>query len=348
MKTVILLLTILTFGFSANARSLIDRIDKGINDRTDILAVYEGGQLVYEEYRNGYQPKQKHKLWSMSKSLMGLMLGKTVADKRMQLTDSICDHVSVSELSSTSQCNITVEDILFWQSGTAWDETYLGIDGSKSNVLNGLYGEGIKDFSKYYFSLPYLPKIPNGWNYSTGDTHILGYLLKKVYSPMEYEAMPWTLLFDPLGIEDATFERDYEGTYLGGSYIYLSHGDLNKVAQYVLEELKQPKTLPKDWLPNALTAKSTSLFNLDMIKDGVAPGVPGGHWWLNKPTNKIIQAVPWPSAPEDTFAAFGVFGQMMFIIPSMDLVIIRYAQDIRGGFDKDRMLEIIFDHLEEN
>ena len=350
MKICLSFLMMVLFSISSYAFpfTLVDKIDQTIKgDRTDVLAIYRNNKLVFEEYRNGYEKGQKHKLWSMSKSLVSLMLAKTVGQEKMKLSDSICDHIAVTELSSTNQCEITLEKILFWQSGVAWDETYLGLDASQSNVLNGLYGTGIQDFSKYYFGLDYSAQINNGWNYSTGDTHIMTYLLKKAYTPMEYAAMPWTLLFDPLGIENVTFERDKSGTYLGGSYIYMAHEDLNKVAQFVLSELKQPKELPADWMQNALKAKTDATFTLEMVEDAIAPAIPGGHWWLNKPSNPDIQAVPWENMPEDTFAAFGVFGQMMYIVPSEDLVIIRLAQDVDGGFNKKRMLKKVMEYLEE-
>ena len=334
-------------GLPLQANSLIDQIDGGINDRTDIFAIYKDGELIYEEYRNGYQRDQKHKLWSMSKSLTGLLIARAVKDNRIKIEDSICQYVSMNELSSAEQCDMTIEDILFWQSGTQWAEDYIGFDGAKSNVLTGLYGFGINNFSKYYFSLPYLEKVENNWNYSTGDTHILGYLLRKVYSPMEYEMLPWKELFDPLKIEEATFERDHDGTYLGGSYIFLSHGNLNKVAQMILKEMETPSFLPKDWMNFVLKAKSNTVFTEKMIEDEKAPAIPGGHWWLNRPTSPKTQHVPWPRAPQDTFAAFGVFGQMMFIIPSEQTVIIRLSQDIKGGFDRQNMLDVALKYARE-
>lgn len=348
MKTIYIILTIIFFmPCRGHAESLIDKIDRGINDRTDILAIYKDDKIIYQEYRNGYQPDQKHKLWSMSKSITSLLVARAVKEGRLQVESSICDYISIAELSSSLQCNMTIEDLLFWQSGTQWAEDYIGFDGEKSNVLNGLYGVGINNFSNYYFSLPYAPNTELNWNYSTGDSHILSYLLRKVYSPFEYEKLPWSLLFDPLGIQEATFERDHTGTYLGGAYVYLSHKNLHRLAQLVMREMEEPRFLPEQWMSLVLTAKNNTVFNLEMAEEGIAPAIPGGHWWLNRPTEAAVQEIPWPRMPEDTFAAFGVFGQMMFIIPSEKIVIIRLAQDIKGGFDRANMLDIAVQYARE-
>lgn len=329
------------------AESLINKIDALPNDRTDILAIYKEDQLVYEEYRNGYKPNQKHKLWSMSKSMTSLLVARAVKEGRIDVNNSICEYVGTSEVSSLSQCEITVDRLLFWQSGMDWAENYIGFKGGQSSVLNGLYGSGINDFSKFYFNLPHIKDVKFNWNYSTGDSHILSYILRKVYSPMEYEKLPWTKLFDPLRIKQATFERDHQGTYLGGAYVFLSQQDLFQVAQFILNELKSPQYLTSNWLPYVLKAKPNAYLDQKMIDDATAPAIPGGHWWLNRPSNPDNQIVPWPEAPADTFAAFGVFGQMMFIIPSKNMVIIRLAQDIKGGFDKKNLLKVAFKYVED-
>ncbi len=329
------------------ANSLIDQIDTSIKYRTDILAIYKKGDLIYEEFRQGYQRDQKHKLWSLSKSISSLLVARAVKESVLNVEDSICLYVNVSDLSSPAMCEITIDRLLFWQSGVEWAEMYVGLDGSQSSVLNGLYGEGIYDFQKYYFSQSYLNSVQYNWNYSTGDSHILSYILQRAYPPMHYDNLPWDKLFDPLGIKDATYERDHTGVYLGGSYIYLSHPSLNKIAQFILDEIETPKDLPDNWFDYVLTAKAEVEFSDEVQENQPAAAIPGGQWWLNHPTNPDLQKVPWPKAPADVFAAFGVFGQVMFIVPSQELVVIRLAQDIIGGFDDENLLNVALKYAED-
>jgi len=65
--------------------------------------------------------------------------------------------------------------------------------------------------------------------------------------------------------------------------------------------------------------------------------VGGGQWWLNRPIKGA--AKPWPDAPPDTFAALGHWGQVLYVIPSADLVIVRYGDDRDGSYRHNEFLK---------
>ncbi len=50
---------------------------------------------------------------------------------------------------------------------------------------------------------------------------------------------------------------------------------------------------------------------------------------------------PWPDAPKDTFAASGHWGQMLFVIPSLDIIIVRYGDDREKAFIKNEFLKLV-------
>ena len=49
---------------------------------------------------------------------------------------------------------------------------------------------------------------------------------------------------------------------------------------------------------------------------------------------------PWPDAPTDTFAALGHWGQAMYVIPSENLVIVRYGDDRDGSYRHNELLKL--------
>lgn len=53
--------------------------------------------------------------------------------------------------------------------------------------------------------------------------------LKSIVGPARYPDYPWTALFEPLGIHNATWETDASGTFVGSSYAYLTARDLARV-----------------------------------------------------------------------------------------------------------------------
>lgn len=71
-----------------------------------------------------------------------------------------------------------------------------------------------------------------------------------------------------------------------------------------------------------------------------ADDVQGRHFWLNRavPEQKVSQ--PWPDVPPDAFAARGYWGQSVTVIPSLDVVIVRLADDREPGFDFNRFVKL--------
>lgn len=327
------------------AKELVDEIDYGLYD-TDILLVQKNGELIYEGYRNGYKPDQKHRLWSMTKSITNLIVGRAVKEGRWQIEDSVCLHLQENLFVQPRFCDITISDLLYWQPGVEWDETILSLNLGNSNLMNLLYGRGVEDISAYYLGLEVENEPGTSWRYSTGDTTFIWYLLRQIYSPAEYDNLMWDKILTPLDITNATFERDHAGHFFGGSYLYLSAHDMLKVANLALDEYENSNYLPQGWMQSSTTARANAEFTLKMVKKSEAPAIPGAHWWVNQPVSDI-QAVPWPEVPADAFAAFGVFGQITVVIPSQKIVIVRLAQDFVGGYNRNRFFEKIYEFINE-
>jgi CubicO group peptidase (beta-lactamase class C family) len=65
------------------------------------------------------------------------------------------------------------------------------------------------------------------------------------------------------------------------------------------------------------------------------PGdVQGRQFWLNRRVPGFQDEKPWPSVPEDAYAMRGHWGQSVTIIPSLDLVVVRTADDRQPGVFK--------------
>jgi CubicO group peptidase (beta-lactamase class C family) len=80
---------------------------------------------------------------------------------------------------------------------------------------------------------------------------------------------------------------------------------------------------------------------LQKRKKAGADDVYGRHWWLNSAVPAVGAAPPWPSAPADLFAARGHWGQSILVIPSRDVVIVRFADDREAGaFNLDTFIPL--------
>ena len=90
-------------------------------------------------------------------------------------------------------------------------------------------------------------------------------------------------------------------------------------------------------------ASSTAVsppYRLRALDTAPADGTQGWQWWLNLAVPEQAQPTPWPDVPTDAFAGRGHWGQSITIIPSLDLVIVRVADDRDGTFDFNQFLQL--------
>ncbi len=317
-------------------------LDTRLGDKTEVVLVVHKGKIIFEEYRSGYHKDMPHQLWSIGKSVTNAFIGIAVQEGKLSLNDSICEYLETQgEVANTSwHCDITVRNLLHWSSSLKWQE-WLGLFKLKrSSMFAMFYGEGRSDTARFVFNHGMEGPAGKHFTYSTGDTVLLWAILRRAYGEAEYETLPWTKLFDRIGLTDVTIERDPTGLYFGGSHIFMKPRDLARYAQFFLNDGVLPggeSLLPPNWR-NFSTALAPSMIghNGSHTHDMGA----GAHWWLNIAISKSNVELPWPDAPADTFAAMGVFGQTLIIIPSRDLIIIRLANDWSREFDRNRLVKL--------
>ncbi|WP_095127989.1 serine hydrolase [Pseudomonas sp. Irchel s3h14] len=299
---------------------------KGI--RTDTLLVIRDGQLIYERYAGPTTADTPHLTWSISKSLMAAVLGVAYGEGLFKLQDPAQKFYPPLEKHPT----MTMADLLHWASGLDWQEDY-EYAPLKSSVVAMLYTRGHPDMAAFTADHGEYAKPGQAFRYSSGDSNLLSAALKTIVGPSRCSDYPWTALFEPLGIRHAVWESDATGTFVASSYAYLTARDLARVGLLMARDGRwgEHQLLPKDWVTFNREPFARYQANQD-------DAVPGGHWWLNRAVEGA--AKPWPDAPADSFAALGHWGQAMYVIPSENLVIVRYGDDRDGSYRHNDLLKL--------
>ena len=226
---------------------------------------------------------------------------------------------------------ITLRHLLQMRPGLYWNEGYES-SPLKSSVLAMLYTAGRKDMASFTAQQPMRYRPGTFWYYSSGNSNLLMAILRNAVTPQHYVRFIWKELFGKIGMKNVVWERDNSGTFVGSSYLYAPPRQLAKFGYLYLNDgiWKQERILPKGWVRFSST---------------VSPADPvghyGAHWWLNagRPSKGISKR--WSHAPTDTICASGHWGQYIFVIPSLDLVIVRTGDDRDHSFNRDRLLELI-------
>jgi CubicO group peptidase (beta-lactamase class C family) len=233
-----------------------------------------------------------------------------------------------------------VVDLLEFSSGLDWHETYEGSSPTASSVLAMLYGQGQPDMGTFVAQHTFRDKPGSTYMYSSGDSNLLAAVVRRVMEPQEGARYPWTRLFDPLGMTNVTWERDLSGTIVGSSYLYAPPRDMARFGWLLREDgcWNGQMLLPNRWVRDM--SQVSPGFKSKPI-GAEADDVQGRQLWLNQPVPEQGRTgLPWPSVPQDAIAARGHWGQSIVAIPSLDMVVVRTADDRDGSFSLDHFLAL--------
>lgn len=294
-----------------------------IDLKTNTFLIVKDGKIIYEKYSRGHDKNRPQKLWSISKSVTNLLVGIALKEGRLSLQDNLCKFFKDSQFQMNCS-KITIEDLLGWSSGIHWREHFN--NPLSSSAFNLIYTyDGYMDSSSFILSHPLIKAPGSSWHYSSADSNLLMAVLSKVYSKDEYSALPWIKLFNELGIQNAHWDRDNKGVFNGCCSLYLTTREVARIGEFMLNEgyRNGRNLLPDYWIEKYVTRISPSFLKEPiLIREQF---VPGYHWWVNQSSQhgKVHKPRALIDAPEDLYMAIGFAGQLLFIIPSMNTVVIR-------------------------
>lgn len=296
--------------------------------RTDAVVVIRDGKLVYERYAGPTTAATPHLTWSVSKSLMGAVMGVAFSEGRFRLSDPVAQHYPPFAAHPQTKMG----HLFNWASGLDWQEDY-ELAPLRSSVVAMLYTRGRNDMAA--FTAGHAQEVDPGtrFRYSSGDSTVIAATLKRMVGSEAYKSYPWTALFEPLGITSAVWESDTQGTYVGSSYAYMTARDLARVGLLMQRDgrWQDKQLLPKAWVDFSLTPFA------DFKRLSPDEEVPGGQWWLNVAFEGA--AKPWPDVPPTAYAALGHWGQSLYVLPEQNLVIVRYADDRDQSYQHNEFLK---------
>ena len=260
------------------------------------LIVVQDDTILAEHYSATNTAETRWISFSVSKSVTSMLIGAAIKDGFIEsVDDPVINYLP--RLRGTAYEHTTIKNVLNMASGVKWNEDYADRDSdvAKAGGLNGV------ELVKYLATLPAEVTPGEKFNYSTGETNLVGeilraaignnastYLSKKIWKPFGMGADATWLL----GGED--------GGELGGCCISATLRDYARIGLFALHngQLKDStEVLPENWIQQS-TAPSLGM-------DGY-----GYLWWL---------------FGSERFAALGIFGQQIFVEPKSNLVIAMHS-----------------------
>ncbi|HET7732308.1 MAG TPA: serine hydrolase [Paludibacter sp.] len=279
---------------------------------TFAVAIAFKNQLIAEKYRDGFSAKNRFLSWSMAKSFTHALVGIMVKKGLLKVDEK----ADIPDWKTDKRTNITLENLMHMNSGLEWNEDY----GNLSDVTIMLHKSA--DMAEFAYRKPFVARPDSVWLYSSGTTNIVSYLIRKrIGNDADYYAFPRRELFNPIGMRSAIFETDASGTFAGSSYIYATMRDYVRFGLLYMNKGSWlgNQILPKGWTDSAMKPADGS------------GGKYGSFFWLN-------QSGDYPSVPRDLFMCRGHDGQFIYIIPSLQLVVVRTGFSKKEDFNYQKFL----------
>jgi CubicO group peptidase (beta-lactamase class C family) len=275
-------------------------------NRVSGLLVLKDGKIALETYQLGNRENTRWMSMSVVKSITATLIGAAIKDGHIQ---SIDDPVTryLPELSASAYDGVTVRNVLQMTSGVSWDETYTDPQSDRRRMLEVQLSQRAGGVLALMAKLPRAAMPGTRWNYSTGETHVAGALLRAaVRKPLaDYLS---ERIWARFGMEsDATWWLEsQDGLEVGGSGLSATLRDYGRFGLFLLGGGKAggEQILPDDWVKNAGSPKIVS-------------GQPVDYGYMLWPIPNSRGTIN-----EDAFEARGIFGQHVYVNPREKVVVV--------------------------
>jgi CubicO group peptidase (beta-lactamase class C family) len=309
-----------------NLSNLDDLKDQLAARQTTGLLIRRQNRTVYEWYAKGWGPERRHYTASMAKSLVGGMsLLLVLNDGRIAADDPAWKYIPHWK-HDPLKSRITIRQLATHTSGLEDAE-----EGGKPHAeLTGWKGDFWKRKpSPFWIAIHETPVIyPPGtkFAYSNPGFAALAYAitasLRGAPQP-DIHTLLKERVMDPIGVPEQDWSIGYDGpTDLDGLKIYATWGGANytahatgRVGQLMLQrgEWNGRQLISRKWAETVVKYADMPL--PDRQKEGPFLGS-GLGWYAN------FDGV-WPQVPRDAFVGAGAGHQVLLVIPSLDLVVVR-------------------------
>ena len=274
-----------------DAGALDDLVAFGAANDMDSMVITRHGRLVREAYFGDFKPEQKHRLNSATKGIVAALVGIAIHQGRIESTAApvlgFFPNRTVAHREARKEA-ITMQHLLDMTSGLDWQEPLTG-----GRVASLLELRGSSDWVQFVLDRPMAQSPGAGFNYNSGNSHLLAAILtQQPGQPLRDYAQKQ--LFDPLGLEDVSWDTDPQGIYTGGFGVQMRTRDMARIALLYLRggEWNGRQLVPREWVARVF-APTVSM--------GMGPARYADQWW---------------SVPErGVFMAVGFNRQILLVMP---------------------------------
>lgn len=263
------------------------------------VLVIQDGRIRLERYGLGIGPENHWVSFSMTKSLTSTLVGSALKSGAIgSLEDPVTRYLP--RLAGGGYDGVTVRQLLTMTSGVRWNEDYFDPNSDVARFLQAPARPGEDAVVAYMSRLPRAAEPGTRWNYSTGETNLVGALVAAAEGRPLAELLS-DRIWSRAGMEgDAFWALDQAGREMGGCCVSASLRDWGRIGLMALEDgmVGGERIVPDDWFAQAVVKQAET-------------GEPGEGYGFQ-----------WWTQDDGVFGAYGIFGQTVRVDPERRLVIV--------------------------
>ncbi|MBA9033394.1 CubicO group peptidase (beta-lactamase class C family) [Rhizobium leguminosarum] len=283
------------------------------------VIVARDGRVLGERGFHGHSPSESTNIKSASKSIISALVGIAIDKGLLKGPDQKIAPILKADLPVTPDPrinDITIGNLLSMQAGL-------------DRMSGPNYGRWVssRNWVRFALSQPFIDQPGGEMLYSTASTHLLSAILTKVGGQSTL-ALAHEWLGPVEGFRIGAWERDPQGIYLGGNQMAMSARSLLAFGELYRNGGKTAdgrQIVPADWISQSWQQRTNSRFSGDEY----------GYGWF---TRQI--------GGEQVHFAWGYGGQMLYIVPSLDLTVVMTSEEsgpsARNGY-RDLLHDLLAD-----
>jgi len=314
---------------AARFSELLERLDRTDGHRIHSILVVKDGNLVFEKYYSGlkfnlgqytggtgYDMNDLHVLCSATKSVCSALIGIAIDQGLIRsIEEKVYDFFPEYDdllLQSPAKAGMTIRHLLTMTSGLAYDDESLPYTDAR-NDMNRFFRSS--DPIRFLLSLPLYAEPGTVFDYDNCNTNILGHILYKATGE-RLDAFARDNLFNKLNISQAEWQIVKNNVILASGDLHLRPRDMARFGLLFLQrgEWKGEAVISSGWCEASTAANlNPNHYNSEFT---AADGY-GYQWWQKD--------YRYHSKTYHSYFAWGWGGQMIIIIPDLNLVVMTTA-----------------------
>lgn len=276
-----------------------DIYDYVSRNRISGLLVMKDDEVRLEHYDLGITEHTRWLSMSMAKSFSTTLVGAAIHDGFIKSVDEPLT-TYLPEFNGTAFDGVTVKTLMQMTSGVKWSDDQTDATSERRQMLEIQIAQQSGAVMRYMAERPRAAPPGTQFCYSTGDTHVVGALIKAATGKWLSDYLS-EKIWSKLGVEQdgAWWLEAPGGLEVAGSGFFATLRDYARFGRFILDDgvIDGERILPEGWVREAGSARQISGKRVDY----------GYMWWIVPNTDGSLD--------DGAFTARGIFGQLMYINP---------------------------------